>query len=108
AHDEPQRNFGFAEVGGGAVGQLVQGEPGVLVQQDAGGGCSPGGRSRCAGRCRRPRYPKPNGARKFTVKDGKQVPVPPHLEWRIAKGATWSIFTRVAIGVVDQAGERPD
>jgi hypothetical protein len=42
------------------------------------------------------------------MKDGKQVPVPPHLEWRIEKGATWSIFTRVAIGVVDQAGERPD
>ncbi|WP_278186007.1 hypothetical protein [Lentzea alba] len=30
------------------------------------------------------------------------------VEWRIERGATWSIFTRVAIGVVDQAGERPD
>jgi hypothetical protein len=36
AHDELQRDFGFAEVGGGAVAQLVQVEPGVLVQQDAG------------------------------------------------------------------------
>ncbi|GAA4936966.1 hypothetical protein HD597_004601 [Nonomuraea thailandensis] len=41
------------------------------------------------------------------MKDGAQVPVPPHLEGCIEKGATWSVFTRVAIGVVDQAGERP-
>ncbi|MEU7898172.1 hypothetical protein AB0B45_35590 [Nonomuraea sp. NPDC049152] len=53
------------------------------------------------------RYPKPNGVQMFTMKDGKQVPVPPHLEWSIEKGTTWSISTRVAIGVVDQAGERP-
>lgn len=53
------------------------------------------------------RYPKPNGGQMFTMKDGKQVPVPPHLEWSIKKGTTWSIFTRVAIGVVNQAGERP-
>jgi hypothetical protein len=31
AHDELQRYFGFAEVGGGAVAQLVQVEPGVLI-----------------------------------------------------------------------------
>ncbi|WP_345574006.1 hypothetical protein [Nonomuraea rosea] len=36
AHDELQRDFGVAEVGGGAVTQLVQVEPGVLVQQDTG------------------------------------------------------------------------
>ncbi|MEU1726826.1 CU044_5270 family protein [Nonomuraea sp. NPDC005692] len=53
------------------------------------------------------RYPKPNGVLMFTFKDGKQVPVPPHLEWSIEKGTTWSISTRVAIGVVDRAGERP-
>ncbi|MFI7107373.1 CU044_5270 family protein [Nonomuraea sp. NPDC050227] len=53
------------------------------------------------------RYPKPNGVLMYTFKDGKQVPVPPHLEWSIEKGTTWSISARVAIGVVDQAGERP-
>jgi hypothetical protein len=52
-------------------------------------------------------YPKPNGVKMSTMKDGKLVPVPPHLEWSIEKGTTWSISTRVAIGVVDQAGERP-
>ncbi|MEV6157785.1 hypothetical protein AB0L53_46350 [Nonomuraea sp. NPDC052129] len=36
AHDELQRHFGVAEVGGGAVAQLVQIESGVLLQQDAG------------------------------------------------------------------------
>ncbi|GAA4204210.1 hypothetical protein GCM10022252_62970 [Streptosporangium oxazolinicum] len=36
AHDELQRYFSFAEVGGGAVAQLVQIEPGVLLQQDTG------------------------------------------------------------------------
>ncbi|MEV5554883.1 CU044_5270 family protein [Nonomuraea wenchangensis] len=53
------------------------------------------------------RYPKPDGAQMSTMKDGKQVPVPPHLEWSIEKGTIWSTSTRVAIGVVDQAGERP-
>ncbi|MER6511505.1 CU044_5270 family protein [Nonomuraea sp. NPDC001636] len=53
------------------------------------------------------RYPKPNGVLMYTFKDGKEVPVPPHLEWSIEKGTTWSVSTRVAIGVVDQAGERP-
>ncbi|MGP4104338.1 hypothetical protein [Nonomuraea sp. KM90] len=36
AHDELQRDFGVAEMGGGTVAQLVQVEPGVGVQQDAG------------------------------------------------------------------------
>ncbi|UBU08349.1 hypothetical protein [Nonomuraea gerenzanensis] len=36
AHDELQRDFGLAEVGGGTVTQLVQVEPGVFLQQDAG------------------------------------------------------------------------
>ncbi|MFC9975636.1 hypothetical protein ACFVH6_32580 [Spirillospora sp. NPDC127200] len=30
------------------------------------------------------------------------------LEWRIEQGATSPTFTRVAIGAVDRAGERPD
>ncbi|MEU4512341.1 hypothetical protein AB0G05_22850 [Nonomuraea wenchangensis] len=53
------------------------------------------------------RYPKPDGGQMFTTKDGEQVPVPPHLEWSIEKGTTWLVLTRVAIGVVDQVGERP-
>ncbi|MFF4189709.1 CU044_5270 family protein [Nonomuraea sp. NPDC001831] len=53
------------------------------------------------------RYPKPDGILMSTLKDGELVPVPPHLEWSVEKGTTWSVFTRVAIGVVDQAGERP-
>ncbi|MEV4370191.1 hypothetical protein AB0J71_24195 [Nonomuraea sp. NPDC049637] len=53
------------------------------------------------------RYPKPDGVLMSTLKDGELVPVPPHLEWSVEKGTTWSVFTRVAIGVVDQAGERP-
>ncbi|GAA4972646.1 hypothetical protein GCM10023334_097800 [Nonomuraea thailandensis] len=36
AHDELQRHVSVAEVGGGAVAQLVQVESGVGVQQDAG------------------------------------------------------------------------
>jgi hypothetical protein len=36
APDELQRYFGLAEVGGGAVAQLVQVESGVGVEQDAG------------------------------------------------------------------------
>ncbi|WP_433352919.1 hypothetical protein ACQP25_06630 [Microtetraspora malaysiensis] len=35
AHDQLQRHFGLAQVGGGAMAQLVQVEPGVLVEQDA-------------------------------------------------------------------------
>lgn len=31
-----ERDLGLAEVAGGAVAQLVQVEPGVLLQQDAG------------------------------------------------------------------------
>ncbi|MFI7470012.1 CU044_5270 family protein [Nonomuraea sp. NPDC049646] len=53
------------------------------------------------------RYPKSDGVLMSTLKDGKWVPAPPHLEWSIEKGTTWSVFTRVAIGVVDRAGERP-
>ncbi|MEV4889671.1 CU044_5270 family protein [Nonomuraea sp. NPDC055795] len=52
--------------------------------------------------------PKPiNRSRMPVPVDDNGVPVPRYLVWSIEKGTTWSISTRVAIGVVDQAGERP-
>lgn len=35
-HDELERDLRFAEVGGGGVAELVEVEPGVLLEQDAG------------------------------------------------------------------------
>jgi hypothetical protein len=35
-HDELERDLRFAEVGGGGVAELVEVEPGVLLEEDAG------------------------------------------------------------------------
>ncbi|WP_329084960.1 MULTISPECIES: CU044_5270 family protein [unclassified Streptosporangium] len=52
------------------------------------------------------RYPQP-GVKKFTMKDGKRVPMAPHVEWSIEKGTTWRVFTRTRVGIVNEAGQKP-
>ncbi|MGN9838399.1 CU044_5270 family protein [Nonomuraea sp. H19] len=52
------------------------------------------------------RVPRP-GVKAFTIKDGKRVPMPPRVEWTIQKGTVWMMSTRTAVGVVDQAGQKP-
>ncbi|NUW38716.1 CU044_5270 family protein [Nonomuraea rhodomycinica] len=50
--------------------------------------------------------PRP-GVEAYTGEDGTSTPQPPRLEWSIEKGAVWNIFTRTAVGVVDQVGQKP-
>ncbi|GAA3163105.1 CU044_5270 family protein [Nonomuraea roseoviolacea] len=38
-------------------------------------------------------------------KDGKRET--PYREWSIEKGTTWNVYTRTAVGVVDQVGQKP-